>query len=117
MENIIVKTAVKALDEKKATDIKVLKIDDLTVLADYFIICHGTSSTHVKTLADECEYAVEKQGINVKHREGMDARNWVLLDYGDVIIHVYNKETRDFYNLERFWSDSTEIDVNEILGK
>lgn len=114
MENTL-KTIIKALDDKKAVDICVLKIDEITSLADHFVICNGTSTTHVKTLADECEAATAKIGYNVRAREGMDAGSWILLDYGDVIVHVYNKDTRNFYNLEKLWKDGTQIDINDLL--
>ncbi|MBO5248979.1 MAG: ribosome silencing factor [Clostridia bacterium] len=114
MENTL-KTIVKTLDEKKAVDIKVLKIDDITSLCDHFVICNGTSSTHVKTLADECEAATDKLGVRVNSREGMDAGSWILLDYGDVIVHIYNKDSRLFYNLEKLWKDGVEIEINDLL--
>jgi ribosome-associated protein len=115
MENNNLKTIVKALDEKKAVDIRVLKIDDITSLTDCFVICNGTSTTHVKTLADECEVATDKIGYKVRHREGMDSGSWVLLDYGDVIVHIYNKDTRNYYSLEKLWKDGTEIEINDLL--
>ena len=114
MENLL-NVIVKGLDAKKAVDIKVLKIDDITSLCDHFVICNGTSTTHVKTLADECEVASEKIGIRVRGREGMDSGNWILLDYGDVIVHIYNKDTRNIYNLEKLWKDGTEIEINDLL--
>lgn len=114
MENTL-KTIVKALDEKKAVDICVLKIDEVTSLTDYFVICNGTSTTHVKTLADECEVATDKIGYAIRSREGMDAGSWILLDYGDIIVHIYNKDTRNYYSLEKLWKDGSEIDINDLL--
>lgn len=114
MENTL-KTIVKALDEKKAVDIKVLKIDDITSLCDCFVICNGTSTTHVKTLADECEVATDKIGYPIRNREGMDSGSWILLDYGDIIVHIYNKDTRNFYNLEKVWRDGIELEINDLL--
>lgn len=114
MENAL-KTIVKTLDDKKAVDIKVLKIDGVTSLCDCFVICNGTSTTHVKTLADECEAATDKIGYALRSREGMDAGSWILLDYGDVIVHVYNKDTRNFYNLEKLWKDGIELEINDLL--
>lgn len=113
--NTNLKTIVKALDEKKAVDIRVLKIDEITSLADCFVICNGTSTTHVKTLADECEVATDKLGYKVHHREGMDSGSWILLDYGDIIVHIYNKDTRNYYSLEKLWKDGTEIEINDLL--
>lgn len=115
MENNALKTIVKALDEKKAVDVRVLKIDAITSLADCFVICSGTSTTHVKTLADECEVATDKIGYAVRNREGMDSGSWILLDYGDVIVHIYNKDTRNYYSLEKLWKDGEEIDINDLL--
>lgn len=112
----MVKVAVKALDNKKAEDIRVLKIDDITSLADYFVICTGTSNTHIKALADECEYQLGQAGYDILHREGRDSGEWILLDYKDIIVHVYNKQTREFYDLEHFWKDGAQIDITEILG-
>lgn len=114
MENNL-KTIVKALDEKKAVDIRVLKIDGITSLTDCFVICNGTSTTHVKTLADECEVATDKIGFKLRHREGMDSGSWILLDYGDIIVHIYNKDTRNYYSLEKLWKDGTEIEINDLL--
>lgn len=87
----MVKIAVKALDSKKGVDIKVIKIDKLTTLADYFVICTGTSSTHVKALADECEYALTSAGYQPHHTEGFGSNSWILLDFKDLIVHVYDQ--------------------------
>ena len=113
----MVKTAVKALDSKKAVNIKVIKVDKLTALADYFVICNGTSSTQIKSLADECEFQLEQAGYKILHREGKSAGNWILLDFKDIIIHIYNKEMREFYDLERFWRDGEEINAEELLNE
>ena len=91
-----VKVAVTALSSKKAVDIKVLKVRDVTVLADYFVICSGTSNTHMRSLADECEYMLEQSGEKLLHREGKDSGSWLLLDFGDIIIHIYSKQAREF---------------------
>ena len=114
MENAL-KAIVKALDDKKAVDLCVLKIDEITSLADHFVICSGTSTTHVKTLADECEVATDKIGCKVRSREGMDSGSWILLDYGDLIVHIYNKDTRNYYSLEKLWKDGTEVDISNLL--
>lgn len=115
MTEQVLKAAVSALDAKKASDIKVIKVDSLTSLADYFVICNGNSTTQIKAIADECEFRTEQVGTPVKHREGKEAGNWVLLDYGDLIVHVFAKDTRKFYNLERFWADGTELSVEDLL--
>lgn len=106
---------VKALDGKKARDIKLLRTDKLTVLADYFIICTATSTTQIKTLADEVDKVMSEAGEPPLRREGYRSGGWVLLDFGCVIVHLFMEETREFYNLERLWSDAEEIDVSAVL--
>ena len=102
--------AAKALENKKARDVKVLKTAEQTVLADYFVICHGTSSTHIKALVDEVDKELSEAGEPPIRREGLRSDIWVLMDFGCVIVHVFTDEARKFYNLERLWSDSEEID-------
>ena len=104
---------VKVLDRKKAIDIKVLRINELSIVADYFVIASGTSNTHVKSLADEVEYELSQKGIEPSHIEGR-ATGWILLDYGSVIVHVFTGESREYYNLERLWSDAAQIDISDI---
>ena len=98
------------LDSKKGVDIRVLKIRDLTVIADYFVIAGGSSSTQVQALAGEVDYQMSLSDIKPLHTEGMDSRSWILLDYGSVIVHVFDPEARDYYNLERLWADGEEVD-------
>jgi ribosome-associated protein len=98
--------AVKLLSGKKAAEIKVLEISDLTVLADYFVIATGTSSTHLKTLSAEIEYGLKQQGVMPNHTEGKGGGSWKLLDYGGVVVHLLLKEAREFYSIERLWSDA-----------
>lgn len=102
--------AAKALENKKARDVKVLKTAEQTVLADYFVICNGTSSTHIKALVDEVDKELSEAGEPPIRREGLRSDIWVLMDFGCVIVHVFTDEARKFYNLERLWSDSEEID-------
>lgn len=97
-------------DDKKARGIKVLEITDLTVIADYFVICSGTSTTHVKTLSDEMEFVLKQQGTAPHHIEGHASGSWLLLDYGSVVVHVFLEETRAFYALERLWADAKSIE-------
>ena len=107
----LAKLSVTALDSKHGKNITVLKTEDLTVLANYFIICTATSSTHIKTLTDELEKVLEEQGQEFPRRkEGYRAGGWVLLDYGCVVIHLFLEEIRQFYNLERLWSDAEEVE-------
>ena len=110
----IVKKIVKALDDKKGNDIQVIKIEELTIVADYFIICTANSNTHVRALADEVEYQLEEAGIKADHIEGR-ATGWVLLEYKGVVVHIFLEESRNYYNLERLWEDARKIDVNQFL--
>ena len=104
----------KALDAKKGMDIKLLKIDRVSSLADYFLICTGTSNTHVKTLCDYAEYTLEQLGEQMLSREGHRGNSWELLDYGTIVIHVFTEEARAFYDLERLWADAEQIDLKDI---
>lgn len=110
----IVKKIVKALDDKKGNDIQVIKIEELTIVADYFVICTANSNTHVRSLADEVEYQLEEAGIKADHIEGK-ATGWVLLEYRGVVVHIFLEEARNYYNLERLWEDAKKIDVNQFL--
>lgn len=105
----------KALDAKKGQDIKLLKIDQISSLADYFLICTGTSNTHVKTLCDYAEYTLEQLGENLLSREGHRGNSWELLDYGTIVVHVFTEEARRFYDLERLWADAQNVDLSAIL--
>ena len=105
----------KALDEKKGMDIKLLKIDQVSTLADYFLICTGTSSTHVKTLCDYAEYTLEQLGEPMLGREGHRGNSWELLDFGTIVVHVFTDEARMFYDLERLWADAEQVDLREII--
>lgn len=105
----------KALDEKKGQDIKLLRINDVSSLADYFLICTGTSNTHVKTLCDYAEYTMEQLGEPMLGREGHRGNTWELLDYGCVVVHVFTEEAREFYNLERLWGDAEVISISDIV--
>ena len=105
----------KALDAKKGMDIKLLKIDRVSSLADYFLICTGTSNTHVKTLCDYAEYTLEQLGEKMLGREGHRGNTWELLDYGTIVIHVFTDEARKFYDLERLWADAETVDLSEVI--
>ena len=105
----------KALDEKKGMDIKLLKIDRVSTLADYFLICTGTSKTHVKTLCDYAEYTLEQLGEPMLGREGHRGNAWELLDFGTIVIHVFTDEARKFYDLERLWADAETVDIGDII--
>ena len=105
----------KALDEKKGMNIKLLKIDRVSSLADYFLICTGTSNTHVRTLCDYAEYVLEELGEPMLGREGHRGNSWELLDYGTIVVHVFTEEAREFYSLERLWADAESIDISQIV--
>ena len=105
--------AVKALDSKKAKNIKVLKVDDLTILANYFVIASATSTTQVKALADEVEFKLGEKGVQAKSIEGYQSKTWICLDYIDVIVHVFIENDREFYQLEHLWADGTPVDNSE----
>ena len=111
----VAKTAVKVLDIKKASDIKLLKIDEKTTIADYFVICAGNSSTQIKTLADEVEYQLNNGGVEHVRLQGTDSDEWKVIDCLDVIIHVFSNEARNFYKLEKLWADAEEIDISGLL--
>ncbi len=105
----------KALDSKKGMDIRLLKIDKVSSLADYFLICTGTSSTHVKTLCDYAEHTLEELGEPMLGREGHRGNSWELLDFGSIVVHVFTQEAREFYSLERLWADAEEVPLTEII--
>lgn len=105
----------KALDSKKGMDIRLLKIQDISALADYFLICTGTSNTHVKTLCDFAQYTMEQLGEPMLGREGHRGNSWELLDFGSIVVHVFTEEARRFYDLERLWGDAETVDLKEII--
>ncbi len=105
----------RALDSKKGMDIQLLKIDRVSSLADYFLICTGTSNTHVKTLCDYAEETLDRLGEPLLGREGHRGNTWELLDYGSIVVHVFTQEAREFYSLERLWADAEKIDIADII--
>ena len=110
----IAAVAAKALEEKKAQDVKVLRVAEHTILADYFVICSGTSSKHVKALVDEVDRQLDSYGENLTRREGLRSDIWVLMDFGSVIVHVFTDEARKFYDLERLWSDAEVVELSSL---
>ena len=116
-EKEMVGVAVKALDSRRGRDIKVLYTGDQTTLADYFVICNGTSNTQVRALADAVEEAMTRNGEEPHHVEGHRGGQWTLLDYSSVVVHVFTEEAREFYNLERLWSDAVPVDVSQYLTR
>lgn len=108
--------AAKALDSKKGAEIKVMEVTELTSLADYFVICSGGSTTQINALCDIVEEKLETEGGEKPlRREGHRGGTWVLLDYGCVVVHVFNNEAREFYSLERLWNDGKSVDLSEVL--
>lgn len=112
-----IETIIKALDSKRAEDIQLIGIKDLTIVADYFVIANGTSNTQTKALADEVEFKMKELGVEPLRVEGYQGATWIILDYGDIVVHVFYKETRSYYNLERLWSDGEQVDIDKYLVK
>ncbi|MBQ9814380.1 MAG: ribosome silencing factor [Lachnospiraceae bacterium] len=110
----IAKKAYDYLDEKKAVDIRIIDISKISIIADYFIIAGGTNVRQVKALADNVEEKLAKEEVVPKHVEGYSNAGWILMDYGDVIIHIFNQEDRLFYDLERIWTDGQVIERIEL---
>ena len=108
------KNIAKILDKKKAIDIIGIETKELTVMSDYFIIASGTSNTHVRALADEVDDEMKKLDVEVDHIEGR-ATGWILLDYNDVLVHVFQPESRQYYNIERLWNDAARVDLSDVL--
>lgn len=106
--------AIEALEDKKAEDIRVIDISGVSVLADYFIIATGTNTSQIQAMADEVEEKLGRAGHPMKQIEGYDHANWVLLDFGDIIVHIFDKENRLFYDLERIWRDGKSIEPDML---
>ena len=105
----------KLLDSKKGEDIKAIKVKELTSISDYFIIASGANVPQVKAMSDEVEEKLSKLGLEPKRIEGYQTASWILLDYYDVIVHLFLNEPRDFYSLERLWSDAQQVDLSGVL--
>lgn len=100
-----------AASNKKARDVRILNVMHLSPIADYFVVCSGNSTVQVKAIADEIENKMSEKGCELKHKEGYSSARWILLDYGDVIVHVFHNEDRDFYDIERLWADAIAVNV------
>ncbi|WCK53517.1 ribosome silencing factor [Aneurinibacillus sp. Ricciae_BoGa-3] len=107
----IAKLAAHAAEDKKAHNVVLLDIQGLSIIADYFVICHGNSETQVQAIVDSIKDEVEKEGVTIRGREGYDEARWVLIDLGDVVVHVFHRDEREFYNIERLWKDARTIGV------
>lgn len=109
----LAKRAAAILDDKKADKINVIKIEDISTIADYFVVVSGTSSTHVRALSDELEEKLKEEGVSPTRVEGYRSNSWVLLDYSSVVVHVFTGEAREFYDLDRLWADGIKMDWQE----
>lgn len=110
----LIKTITDALLEKKAKEIVVLDVTKLTTLTDYFVVCHGTSETQIKALADNVAEQTNKiVGEKAWKKEGLDSRRWIILDYVNVVVHIFNEEKREFYGIERMWNDAEKIEIQD----
>lgn len=109
------KLAIQALEDKKAEDIKVIDISEVSVIADYFIIANGTNRSQIQAMSDNVEETLGRAGYPLKQIEGYQNANWVLLDFNDVIIHIFDKENRLFYDLERIWRDGKLIETDSLM--
>ena len=107
----------QAMDSKKGKDIRVLETDGVTTLADYFVLCSGSSAPQLKALADAGEKAMKDHGILPHRVEGHRGGTWILQDYGDVVVHVFDKEARAFYDLDRLWADAKTVDLSDVLAQ
>ena len=109
--------AAKALDSKKGIDLRLIEISDISTLADYFLICTASSNTHVRTLCDAVEEAMDEAGEPMVGREGHRGGTWVVLDFGCVVVHVFTEETRAFYDLERLWQAGKQVSMISLLNE
>ena len=108
------KIAYQALEEKKAEDIRVINIEQVSVLADYFLIASGTNRNQTQAMADNVEEMLHKAGYQPRQTEGYQTANWILMDYGDIIVHIFDTEYRLFYDLERIWRDGKAITLEDL---
>lgn len=106
---------VSTLDKKNASDIKLFKVDEQTIIADYYVLCCGRSTTHVNALSDEVEYQTGEKGIQMLRVDGRGTGTWVLMDYGSVLVHIFTRDQRDFYKLEKLYNEENEIDIKDLL--
>jgi ribosome-associated protein len=114
-ERDLLSLVVKAADDKKAVDLVALNMQGISLVADYFVICHGNSDKQVQAIAREVKEQAHEHEITVKRMEGYDAARWVLVDLGDVVVHIFHKDDRGYYNLERLWGDAPSVDLQEEL--
>lgn len=113
----LMETVVRCMDSKKAIDIKVLDISKITTMADYFVICQGGSNTQMKAIADEIDEKLSEENVKPFGREGMNTAYWILMDYSDVIVHIFSSESRSFYSIENLWSDAEIVDISSLIDE
>ena len=112
---VLAEEIVKILDANKAGQLKLLRVNDQTVMTDYFVICTGNSNTHIKSLSGEVEYKLCEQGVKPTGIDGYDSGIWIVMDYGHVMLHIFNREQRDFFKLEKLWADAEDINIENII--
>lgn len=110
-------TAVKALEEKKGSEVTVIDIEKISTIADYFIIAGGSNRNQIQALMDEVEEKLGREGYEPKHVEGRNTSGWVLMDYGDIVIHIFDEENRLFYDLERIWCDGEKVTASDLESR
>ncbi|MBQ9747032.1 MAG: ribosome silencing factor [Clostridia bacterium] len=106
---------VKILDANKAGQLKLLRVNDQTVMTDYFVICTGNSNTHIKSLSGEVEFKLGEKGVSPAGIDGYESGIWIVMDYGTVMVHIFNREQRDFFKLEKLWADAEDISLESIV--
>lgn len=114
-DNPLLLTAFKAADDKRAEEIVVLEMKGISLIADYFLICHGNSDKQVQAIAREIKEKAQEKGYDVKRMEGFDEARWILIDLGDIVVHVFHREERGYYNLERLWGDAPSLNLQSGL--
>lgn len=114
-ENKILELAVKAADDKKAENMVVLNMEGVSLISDYFLICHGNSEKQVQSIATEIKKTAQANEVELKRLEGFDQGRWVLIDLADVVVHVFHKDERLYYNLEKLWGDAPTVDIEGVL--
>ncbi|SDM83303.1 ribosome-associated protein [Fictibacillus solisalsi] len=115
-EQELIELVVKAVDDKRAEDIMMLDMKGISLVADYFLICHGNSEKQVQAIAREIKDVAAEKEINIRRMEGFDQARWVLVDMGDMVVHVFHRDERSYYNLEKLWGDAPSVDLNQILS-
>lgn len=114
MNQTLLEIVYKALDDKRAEDIVVLNMENISLLADYFLICNGNSDRQAQAIAREVQDKAQENGYEVKRIEGLDSARWILVDLGDIVVHIFHKDERAFYNLERLWGDAPQLDLPTV---